>query len=322
MKRIIIFLVVLSFCGNNLSAQDEKLGRDLNAQADDMRYGDAAYFIKLNRPEKAFELLHEYLEIFPRGAHRHEAYMHIAEIYKKRFDYAKAAAVYLKVYEEFSAQDEGITAYFEAAICYKKMGYDKRATEIFREIADEKPDTIHAGRARTQLEILSIVEDIKSADKAKPVENSSQADNPVPADNPQVIDKTVAPEKTQTADKPSAPNQSPTKMRLNPVQKTAAGDKSPPPDGSLIQKSIPAADKPAAEKKPFPVKKQPPAKKPAPEKPAPVKDLPAVKPDEKVTPPADLSGNERPPIKDKSEDKKPEEKTSTPEKLIIDKIIQ
>lgn len=132
---------------------------DFNLYSDNMRFNDAVALVELDQTDKAFKLLHEYLEIFPRGVHRHSAYRYIAEIYRDRFDYLRAADTYLKIFEEFSPDEKAVAAYYEAGVCYSKMGYDSRASRIFTDILEKWPDSPQAARARTRLTIKNILEE-------------------------------------------------------------------------------------------------------------------------------------------------------------------
>ena len=130
---------------------------DLDAIADDLKFDNARLFISLGLPDRAVVELNEYLEIYIRGSHRNEALSSLAIIYRDRFDYQKAIRVYKRQFEEFSSSDAGIDAFFQIGICYFKMGYYTDAENIFRRIIREHPTSIFAGQARTQLELMSIL---------------------------------------------------------------------------------------------------------------------------------------------------------------------
>ena len=159
--RIILFflLIVLSstvIFGQELNekSNDENLDRI----ADDLKFSNGVQFVNLKRHDKAIEVLSEYLEIFHDGIHRDEAYRHIADIHFKRFNYLKAINSYKLLFEEFSTSDEGVRAYFQIGICYKKMGYDIKAKEVFREITQKYPESSVANQSRIQVDFLNIIE--------------------------------------------------------------------------------------------------------------------------------------------------------------------
>jgi len=122
-----------------------------------MKYQNGVEFMKINDYGRALNEFNEYLEIYIHGIHRGNAYRNIAEIYISRFDFQRAIKAYLSIYQEFSFSEEGIDAYFQAGICYKKMGYDQKAAEIFRYIAAEHAGTGAAYNAGIQLELIKII---------------------------------------------------------------------------------------------------------------------------------------------------------------------
>ncbi|MCX7679932.1 MAG: tetratricopeptide repeat protein [Spirochaetes bacterium] len=131
---------------------------DLNTAADKLKFETARYFYENRLFDKCLAELHEYLEIYSNGIHRKEAFLMIGEIYFKRFNYSRAAKTYLGLYEEFSNTDEGIQGYFNAAICYEKMGKEKKAKEILKTIIEHHPDSRHAALAQTRLKVLEMIE--------------------------------------------------------------------------------------------------------------------------------------------------------------------
>ena len=131
---------------------------NLDIIADNQKFDNAKLFISLGLPQKAIVQLNEYLEIYIRGAHRNEALSFLARIYRDKFDYQRALRVYRRQFEEFSSSDAGIDAFFQIGICYFKMGYYADAENIFRRIIREHPTSIFAGQARTQLELMSILQ--------------------------------------------------------------------------------------------------------------------------------------------------------------------
>ncbi|MBN1531843.1 MAG: tetratricopeptide repeat protein [Spirochaetes bacterium] len=130
----------------------------LDRIADDLKFQNGMQLLRLRQNQKALEVLGEYLEIFNDGVHRNEAYRSIAEIHFNRYDYQKAIGTYRRLFEEFSTTDDGVDAYFQVGICYSKMGYDRKAQEVFQEIVDDYPDSGSAGQARTQLELLNVMQ--------------------------------------------------------------------------------------------------------------------------------------------------------------------
>ena len=129
---LLIFLIPVSLFSQNGTGELSSI-----QIADNMKYQNGIEFMKINDYSRALNEFNEYLEIFIHGIHRSSVYRKIAEIHISRFDYQKAIKAYNGIYQEFSYSDEGINAYFEAGICYKKMGYDNKAGEIFHFIISE-----------------------------------------------------------------------------------------------------------------------------------------------------------------------------------------
>ena len=121
-----------------------------------MNSWNAMEFFKLERYDRALNEFKEYLEIYFNGIHRAEAYKKIAEIYIKKYDYQKAANAYTSLYYEAGDTEDGLDAYFQAGICYKKMGMDDKAKNIFEKLYREHPGTSAAQKAEMQLELLKL----------------------------------------------------------------------------------------------------------------------------------------------------------------------
>lgn len=147
-------LILTCLAGFSISAYGDE--EDLDRMADDLKYETARYFYENRLYEKCLGEMKEYLEIYSNGLHRKEAYLTIADIYFKRYDYSRAAKSYMALYEEFSNSDEGLQAYFNASICYEKMGNEKKAREILKTIIEDHPDSRHASLAQTRLEVLEL----------------------------------------------------------------------------------------------------------------------------------------------------------------------
>ena len=125
--------------------------------AENMKYRNALGFMEINDYSRALNEFNEYLEIYINGIYRDRVYRKIAEIHISRFDYLKAVNAYKSLYQEFSYSEEGIDAFFRAGICYKKMGYDQKAKEIFRYIIEKHPGTNAAFNADIQFKVIDII---------------------------------------------------------------------------------------------------------------------------------------------------------------------
>lgn len=154
-RLITILLLVFSLVV--ISAAEEVNGSaDLKKVADDMKFQNGMGFYKLEKFDRALMEFNEYIEIYFDGIHRNEALKKIAEIHIRNFDYQKAIEAYRTLYQEYSSTDEGIDAYFQIGICYKKMGFDSKAEAIFKYIVEEHPGTTAAYNSEIQLDLLKI----------------------------------------------------------------------------------------------------------------------------------------------------------------------
>lgn len=142
----------------NADAPEPSVTPDLLAQiADDTKFNNAVYFLRLKKISKAAEELQEYLEIYYYGSHRNEAWNKLAAIYYDRMDYLKAISFYERLYEEFATGEDGASACFNMGLCYAKMGYDAEAADMFVKITAEYPSSSYAARARDQLKLLNML---------------------------------------------------------------------------------------------------------------------------------------------------------------------
>jgi TolA-binding protein len=161
LKLFIGLFLVLSMCITSI-AQENNSGASfssLKKEADDIKFQNGVEFYKLGKFERALNEFNEYIEIFFDGTHRSEALKKIAEIRIRFFEYQKAIEAYKTLYQEFSTTEDGIDAYFQIGICYKKMGFDSKAEDIFKYIVSEHPGTSTAYKAEIQLELLKIISD-------------------------------------------------------------------------------------------------------------------------------------------------------------------
>lgn len=155
-----MFLVMLLFFSVTTLSTEENTGlANLKKVADDMKFRNGMEFYKLEKFERALTEFNEYIEIYYDGIHRNEALKKIAEIHIRLFDYQKAISAYRMLYQEFSSTEEGMDAYFQIGVCYKKMGFDSKAEFIFKQIIEEHPGTTAAYNSEIQLDLLKITSD-------------------------------------------------------------------------------------------------------------------------------------------------------------------
>ena len=145
---------------NPFNAFSQENGEEINLSriADNLKFENGKHFYDMKLYDNSLREMNEYLEIYVNGAHRKAAFMTIGSIHFKRFEYPKAIKAYSGLYEEFSTSEEGIQAYFNVAICYQKMGRDKKAREILKEIIDDHPDSRESAMAQTQIDLLDIID--------------------------------------------------------------------------------------------------------------------------------------------------------------------
>ncbi len=153
-----IFILILNIFVSSFSEENND-SANLKKVADDMKFQNGMQFYKLEKFDRSLNEFNEYIEIYFDGIHRNEALKKIAEIHIRFFDYQKAIEAYRILYQEFSSTDEGIDAYFQIGICYKKMGFDSKAEAIFKYIVEEHPGTSSAYNSEIQLDLLKISAD-------------------------------------------------------------------------------------------------------------------------------------------------------------------
>ena len=157
---ICIFLFASFFTFTEFAYSQENKGKErvnYDKISDDIKFKNASRFFKLMRYHKALEELNEYLEIYVDGNHRPEAYKFLAKIYFNQFDYQRAIKLYRALYEEYSNTEEGVGALYSAGICYAKMGYNKKAIKVFRDIINEHSDSNYAVNSQVQIDLLKIL---------------------------------------------------------------------------------------------------------------------------------------------------------------------
>lgn len=139
------------------SLQGEEQEGNLLRIADNIKFRNGIQFFSLKKYTRSLEEFLEYLEIYPDGIHRQEAYRHIGIIHYNRFDYIKSLNAYRTLYEEFPNSEEGISALFQTGICYEKMGYKKKARSIYNAILSEHAGSNLSYRAKIQIDMINIL---------------------------------------------------------------------------------------------------------------------------------------------------------------------
>jgi len=152
----IFFMICLLFIFIPCFSEGDGGLSNLKKVADDVKFSHAVEFFKLEKYDRALKEFYEYIEIYYDGIHRGEAFRKIAEIHIKRFNYQKAIEAYNSLYQEFSGSEEGIDAYFQTGICYKKMGCNDKAESIFKYIIQTHPGTTAANNAEIQINLLKM----------------------------------------------------------------------------------------------------------------------------------------------------------------------
>ena len=116
-KSLIIILFFL-ITASPVFSQEKAETIDLKRLADNTKFENAMQFFNLKRYDIALQGFNEYLEIYPNGIHRIEAYKKIAGIHFERFNYVKAIKIYRSLHEEFSNSSDGIEAFYNVGICF------------------------------------------------------------------------------------------------------------------------------------------------------------------------------------------------------------
>jgi TolA-binding protein len=157
-KYIAVLIIIMNVFSLNAAEQSAGM-ENLRKVSDDMKFQNGVEFFKLEKFDRALSEFNEYIEIYMSGIHRNEALRKIAEIHIRFFNYQKAIDAYRMLYQEYSGTDDGIDAYFQIGVCYKKMGFDKKAEDIFKYIVDEHPGTPAAYNSEIQIDLLKINSD-------------------------------------------------------------------------------------------------------------------------------------------------------------------
>jgi TolA-binding protein len=157
--RLFILSLFFMFSFGIVFAQKE----EAQPSSDPKRDNDKLYFenglnlYKMKMYDKALLSFGEYIELFENGAYRRDVLRYMGDMYLSRFDYSRAMKYYAMLYQEFSADDDGIGGYFQTGICYSRMGNSEKAVEIFKDIIEQYPASRYAQKARTQLDIEEII---------------------------------------------------------------------------------------------------------------------------------------------------------------------
>lgn len=171
MKNLFIATLIFVLFASHGFAEEKKAPgsggmSSLDLAADEMKFKNGLMFLEINRPQKAINELAEYLDIYYNGVHRHEAYHIIGDIYFSRMEYQQAIKKYQALYEEFNNSESGIEAYYKIGICYSKMGFDAKASAVFKGIIEDHSASVWARQAQVQLDLIDIlVDEKKSVDK-------------------------------------------------------------------------------------------------------------------------------------------------------------
>ena len=172
---VLLLLTISTFCyaqgfdddfgaenGDNVAvaaakAEEETPTRTMQQFADDQKYENGIYFLKMKKYDKAIQEFQEYLEIYEDGSHRSEAYANLAGIYVGRQHYLRAITMYKSLFEEYSNTEDGIKAFYNMGVCYVKMGYNDSAQNIFKQIQKDYPTSSYAAQAKVQMDLLKIL---------------------------------------------------------------------------------------------------------------------------------------------------------------------
>lgn len=164
MMRILLSLLMLPLLAVSLRGQAAPRPADpaaeprsIQAINDDLKFQNGLQFMRMKLTEKAIQELGEYLEIYIHGAHRNEAFRALGDIYFSRMEYLRAVRFYQALYEEYSGSESGVEAYYKIGICYKNMGYDQKALDVFKAITENHSESALARQAQVQLEIMDLL---------------------------------------------------------------------------------------------------------------------------------------------------------------------
>ena len=129
---------------------------------------------------EALETYQEFVRLYPMSPRAREARESMARIYEKRQRYEKAIQQYEALYRELGVSPLGLAYHLEAARLYEIAGDEAAAVSIYKELNQIDPGSDAAGRARTRMEALNLLQ--KTGDYGmKPAEQA-----PVPSGNTEI----------------------------------------------------------------------------------------------------------------------------------------
>lgn len=107
---------------------------------------------------EALETYQEFVRLYPMSPRLREARESMARIYEKRQRYDKAIQQYEALYRELGVSPLGLAYHLEAARLYEIAGDEAAAVSIYKELNQIDPGSEAAGRARTRMEALNLLQ--------------------------------------------------------------------------------------------------------------------------------------------------------------------
>ncbi len=130
----------------------------LEAEQADLTISLAHSLAREKRLREALETYQEFVRLYPLSPRLREARESLARIYEKRQRYDKAIRQYEALYRELGVSPLGLAYHLEAARLYEIAGDEAAAVNIYKELNQIDPGSDAAGRARTRMEALNLLQ--------------------------------------------------------------------------------------------------------------------------------------------------------------------
>lgn len=167
MGRIVsvLCLVVGLFMVPQLAAQSQSPAVDmvdgvtpLELEQADLTINLAHSLAREKKVREALETYQEFVRLYPMSPRLREARESMARIYEKRQRYDKAIQQYDALYRELGVSPLGLAYRLEAARLHEIAGDEAAAVNIYKELNQIDPGSDAAGRARTRMEALHLLQ--------------------------------------------------------------------------------------------------------------------------------------------------------------------
>lgn len=175
MRHNIFFLFVIgvAVCSQAIIAQtSEEPGISpkelLKEEQRELVYSLALSLQKEDRIGEAISQYTMYLDLYPDGRRVFEIRSILAKLYERKQHFAKAARIWLTMYQDAGIAAHSLEYYFEYARLQEITGNMQEAEKVYREINQLSPDSDSAVKARLKLQAMNLFGESSSGEKPAP----------------------------------------------------------------------------------------------------------------------------------------------------------